>query len=561
MKKHIRLFPISIILILLSVPGCTSPAPDSRETTKNTEYKNIIVMVPDGCSMSIQTFARLYKGSDINLDKLHVGSVRTFAANSIITDSAAAATAFATGHKTTSGSLSVGPELKDILPIYKSEATPFYPLATILEGAKQNGKSTGLVVTSTICHATPGGFSSHVPHRMMYDDIMEQIVYQDIDVAFGGGARHLLPENDTYMTSQGILWKGGRKDSENLIKTLIIRGYNFITSRDELETVNNNKIWGVFNEKDLVPDIDRDELNPSQPSLAEMTKKAIDILSKNEKGFFLLVEGSQVDYAGHANDPVFMVTEFLAFDKAVGVVVDYAKKDPDTLVVIFPDHDTGGLAIGNTNPAASNYASTPLDTLLSPVKNAEITIRGLDKLAFKDNKVTAKEIQDIFSNKWKISLDDTQATEILNFKDSKKFEYDVGDYISRNFTILGWTSGGHTGVDVPLWAYSGRGESPLKGNIDNTEIAIRLAKVMNIDLDALGAELFVDAGSVFPDYVLSEDYTGYTLEIGKTRIPVNKDIVLKDGKEFRTEGITIYAPNINKVFIPKEAVEIIQEKE
>ena len=116
-------------------------------------------------------------------------------------------------------------------------------------------------------------------------------------------------------------------------------------------------------------------------------------------------------------------------------------------------------------------------------------------------------------------------------------------------------------MDVPLWAYSGKGESPLKGNIDNTQIAIELAKMMDIDLDALGEELFVDAGSVFPDYVLSKDDTGYILEAGNTRVPVNKDIILNGDREFRTKGITVYAPDIDKVFIPKEAVKIIQGKD
>ncbi|MGD9161931.1 MAG: alkaline phosphatase, partial [Desulfobacteraceae bacterium] len=349
MLKSARSFLFLSVSILFVLSGCIAPQVKLGYKNEKTDriYKNVIVMVPDGCSMSIQTFARLFKGSDINLDKLNVGSVRTFAANSIITDSAAAATAFASGHKTTTGFLGVGPQKEGLLPIYQPDSMPYYPLPTILEGAKHNGKSTGLVVTCVIDHATPGGFSAHVPSRIMSDDIIEQIVYQDIDVVLGGGGSNLLPAGAEYKSSGGGIWRGRRKDSENLINILQKRGYSFISSRDELEKLGDEKVWGIFNEGNLVPDIDRDELNPSQPSLAEMTEKAIKVLSKNEKGFFLMVEGSQVDYAGHANDPVFMVTEFLAFDKAVGIAVDYAKKDPDTLVVIFPDHDTGGLSIGN----------------------------------------------------------------------------------------------------------------------------------------------------------------------------------------------------------------------
>ncbi|MGD9160248.1 MAG: hypothetical protein PVG39_17665, partial [Desulfobacteraceae bacterium] len=197
----------------------------------------------------------------------------------------------------------------------------------------------------------------------------------------------------------------------------------------------------------------------------------------------------------------------------------------------------------------------------SPVINAEVTLQGLARLAYLDKQVTVKEIQDLFRDKWKLSLNDTQAAEILGFKNFKNINYAQGDYISKNFTVLGWTSGGHTGTDVPLWAYSGRGETPLKGNIDNTQIAIKLAKVMDFKLDTLGDDLFIEVGSVFPDYVLSEDDTGYILETGNARLPVNKNIVIKGDREFRTEGITVYIPNINKVFIPREAVEIIKGKE
>ena len=563
MKKPIRLLSVFAVLILLAAAGCSTfhltegSAYKKKRAGTEPEYKNVIVMVPDGCSMSIETFARLYKGSDINLDKLHTGSVRTFSANSVITDSAAAATAFATGHKTTTGFLGVGPDTKNILSIYKPKSSPYHPLPSILEGAKYNGKSTGLVVTSVVNHATPGGFSAHVPSRNNSDDIMEQIVYQDIDVIFGGGGSNLLPSGTEYKSASGDIWKGTRKDSENLINILQERGYSFISSSDELNSIKNDRVWGVFNKGNLVPDIDRDELNPSQPSLAQMTGKAIEILSKNKNGFFMMVEGSQVDYAGHANDPVFMVSEFLAFDEAVGVAVDYAKKNGNTLIVIFPDHDTGGLSIGNTSELGRNYSSTPIDTLVAPFKNAQITVQGLLELAYKDNNATIEEIKELFNTKWKLSLDDTQAAEILKFR---KSAYGVANYLSNNFSIIGWTTGGHTGVDVPLWIYPNEGDGYIRGNIDNTQIAVELAKIMEFDLTKIGEELFVEAGSVFPEYRISNDDTGYILETGDIRIPVNKDIVYKEGREFRTKGITVYAPNINKVFIPREAVKIIQGK-
>jgi alkaline phosphatase len=284
----------------------------------------------------------------------------------------------------------------------------------------------------------------------MPDDIMEQMVHQNLDVAFGGGMVHLLPEGESFKTDDVKSWKGTIKHTENLMNTLKEMGYSIISSKDELAEVSK-KVWGIFNDIDLVPDIDRDELNPTQPSLAEMTKKAIEILTTNEKGFLMVVEGSQVDYAGHAHDPAYMVTEFLAFDEAVGVAVDFAKTNNDTIVVIFPDHDTGGLSIGNNSEMGRKYGNTTVDTLITPLKKATTTIQGLLELAYQDNTSTTEEIKGLFKDKWNLDLTEVQAEEILKFK---KFPYGVADYISNNFTVIGWTTGGHSGVDVPLWVYT-----------------------------------------------------------------------------------------------------------
>ncbi len=552
-----RFYLFAAILLALIISGCTSHitvkgiSPDN----KDMKYKNVIVMVPDGCSMSIATLARFYKGADINLDKLLTGSVRTYSANSVITDSAAAATAFATGHKTTSSFIGVAPRAEDLMPWVTPEVPPYYPLPTILEGAKLSGRSTGVVVTSTIPHATPSGFTAHSSSRFMPDDITEQMVHQNLDVAFGGGMVHLLPEGQSFETKDGKTWAGTRKDTENLMDTLKSSGYSVISTRDELLQMRGKKVWGLFNNIDLVPDIDRDELNPTQPSLAEMTKKAIEILSTNEKGFFMMVEGSQVDYAGHAHDPAYMVTEFLAFDEAVGVAVEYAKRNNDTIVVIFPDHDTGGLSIGNNSKMGRNYSGIPLDTLVTPLKNAEITIQGLLELAYKDNTATVPEIQELFKTKWNLDLDETQAGEIIKFK---KFPYGVADYISSNFTVIGWTTGGHSGVDVPLWVYTPADQNPLRGNINNTDIARNLAKMMDLDLKLTRDELFVDAQSIFPDSKITEDKTGRIFETGKFKIPVNKNIVIDGDNTVSTEGVSVYINEINKFFIPKEMVGIIQ---
>ncbi len=560
MKIHLRPFLIIFIYSLFILSACAAhKKPSGHSDVKaDTRYQNIIVMVPDGCSMGIQTLARFYKRSALHLDRLNSGSVRTHSANSVVTDSAAAATAFATGHKTTDGFLGVGPRVDDLLTGFKPDALPYEPVPSILEGAKFIGKSTGIVVTAVVSHATPGAFAAHVSGRMMYDDIMEQMAYQDINVVFGGGISYLLPVGESYQSKDGKVWHGARRDSENLIHILEERGYRFISNRDELDRIADENVWGIFNDKDLVPDINRDEFNPLQPSLAEMTEKAIGILSKSKKGFFLVVEGSHVDYGGHDNDPAFMVTEFLAFDEAAGRAVDFAEKDGNTLVIIFPDHDTGGLSIGNNSILSRKYSSLSLEDLLSPIKNAEITIQGLLNLVYNDNQATIQEIQDIFRTKWNLTLDDNQADEIIKMK---KNSYAVADYISRNFTILGWTSSGHTGTDVPLWIYPFQKSQSFTGNIDNTQIALDLASIMGFDLTLLKSKLFTEVGTVFPEFKLLNDKTGYVFETSGVRIPVNKDIIYKGDKVYRTGGITVYAPDINKIFIPAKAIEIIKARE
>ena len=161
--------------------------------------KNVIVLIPDGCGVSTQTLARWYKGKALNVDEMVVGLAKTYMTNSVITDSAPAATAVTTGYKSTDKFIGVGPRPDNLLsnmPPVPADM-PYKPLATVLEGAKLLGKATGLVATSTISHATPASFGSHVPNRSMENDIMEQLVYQGIDVVFGGGKRHLLPTSPT----------------------------------------------------------------------------------------------------------------------------------------------------------------------------------------------------------------------------------------------------------------------------------------------------------------------------------------------------------------------------
>ncbi|MEA2115871.1 MAG: alkaline phosphatase [Thermodesulfobacteriota bacterium] len=157
---------------------------------------NVIVMIPDGCDETVQTVARWYKGEDLAVDTMQTGTVKTHMANSIIPGSAAAATAFASGHKTTARFIGVGPRTEDLLTGLEPTADPYAPVATVLEAAQREGKATGIISTSRVTHATPAAFAAHVQDRGWDNDIMEHMVYNNVDVVFGGGARHLITGPD-----------------------------------------------------------------------------------------------------------------------------------------------------------------------------------------------------------------------------------------------------------------------------------------------------------------------------------------------------------------------------
>ena len=349
---------------------------DHHKWSKRHGYKNVIVLIPDGCDETVQTLARWYKGDALQVDKMHNTAVKIHMANSVITGSAAAATAFATGHKTTVRFLGVGPRTDDLLTGFQPTAQPYAPVASILEAAKLAGKATGLVATSRITHATPAAFACHIEDRDWDNDIMEHMVYNNVDVVFGGGARHLIPESDTYTTTFGDSWSGKREDGEDMMQVLFDRGYSFVDNRNDMLALTGGKVWGLFDDSHMDPDIDRQYFHDTQPSIAEMTAKAIELLSQDEEGFFLMVEGSQVDWAGHNNDPIYMVTDFLAFDEAVKVACDFAEQDGRTLVLAYPDHNTGGMKIGHYY-TPMDYTATTVEDLVNPLKKMTITSAGL----------------------------------------------------------------------------------------------------------------------------------------------------------------------------------------
>ncbi|HEY3419637.1 MAG TPA: alkaline phosphatase [Methanomassiliicoccales archaeon] len=557
-----RMVTVMVVAMLLGAALFMMLVPTSTAANKGNDQKNVIMMIPDGCGSQETTLARWYNGGSLALDSMPSGLIRTYGADSIITDSAPAATAFATGYKTDDKYVGVLPGTVTVSGVAVPLAGMSYsPVASVLEAAKAKGMSVGLIATSNIQHATPAGFSAHWPARSDYNTIAEQQVYEDIDVVFGGGSQYLLPKSDG----------GVRTDGENLINVLESRGYSYVDTKTEMASLNTNqvnKVWGLFAADAMAKDIDRSLPQfQNEPSLAEMAQKAIDILSKNPKGFFLMVEGSQVDWSSHANDPVGVVTEVIAFDHAVSVAKNFAEKNRNTLILAFTDHETGGMSIGSIQ-TDSTYSSLPLTQVLTPTfMSAKLTGAGL-YYALPENP-TDQQVRDIVKSNYGISdLTDAEVSAIKTSRASTtdSMDYVVGPMISKRCDI-GWTTVGHTGMDVTLYSY---GKNRPVGLFENTQLAQIAADAMGVSLECTTKNLFVDANATFTKMgaTVSKDNSDPTnpvlvvekAGVGTMRLPYAKDIAILNGKTCLMNGITVSSSKTDKVWISMEAVNLFNGK-
>jgi alkaline phosphatase len=561
-KKLSLLLVVTAIVFAVSVTTI-SPFFEVQSKSDDQSIRNVIVLVPDGCGSTQITIARWYKNASLAIDEMLCGAVRTYCANSIITDSAPAASAFATGYKTDDGFISVLPNSVTIPGVPAiSDELKYKPVATVLEGAKLEGKAVGLVVTSIVQHATPAAYSAHLDDRRNYNELAEQQVYLGMDVVFGGGRDYLLP------TADG----GKRTDGENLINVLQAEGYKIVEKRDELLNINprtDKKVWGLFAGDAMAHDFDRTlPAHQNEPSLAEMTMKAIEVLSSEPKGFFLLVEGSQVDQSDHANDPVGMISDFLAFDNAVHVATDFAKRDGRTLVLAFPDHDTGGMSLGFKGTDTS-YPKTSYQALIAPLKKATLTGIGIgETLVNTQSQNETQEVIDIMKQYYGVtdlSVAEIQSILSANKTKSPAMDYVVGPMISAR-SVIGWTTIGHAGEDLPFYAY---GPSRPTGLIENTYIATICAQSLNFNLTKVDNRLFVEAAKAFSTIgatvqMNTSDPTNPVLVVTKdnkelAKLPLSKNVIMIGRKTYEMEGRTIYAPKTDKTYVPKQAVELVQE--
>jgi alkaline phosphatase len=276
--------------------------------------KNVIFLIGDGMGVS-QIYAGLTANrGHLNLERIKViGFHKNQASDNYVTDSAAGATAFATGKQTYNGAIGL-----DSLKV---------PSTTLLEMAEKKGLATGLVSTCDITDATPSSFIAHQRTRSMHEEIAGDFLKTDIDVVIGGGRKYFEK----------------RKDGLNLLDTLRKKGYQ-VHSNLALDGVSKGKLVALYAEENPIK-----VMEGRGDALLYSSKKSLEILGQNKKGFFVMIEGSQIDWGGHANDTDYIITEMVDFDKSIGFALDFAEKNKETLVVITADHETGGFALMGGN--------------------------------------------------------------------------------------------------------------------------------------------------------------------------------------------------------------------
>ncbi|ASX11429.1 alkaline phosphatase [Aeromonas dhakensis] len=434
-----------------------------------SDAKNVILFIGDGMGPTVLTATRLYKvGEEGNLEIMKLARsarIKTFSNDAQTTDSAPSMAAYTTGVKMNNEVIAMSSDTKAVAPgkdvngnkgINNCTSDNGKPVPTILELAKAVGKSVGAVTTTELTHATPAATYSHICHRDAAYAIAEQAVPggagfntalgDGVDVLMGGGANHWTPYNSTSN-------KGGRADGRDLTAELTAQGYHYVTTKDDLAGVNSGKVLGLFSAKShLDYELDRVAKGAAstQPSLSEMTAKAIDLLSQNSQGYFLMVEGGRIDHALHGTNAKRSLTDAVALDEAVKTAL--GKVDlKDTLIVVTADHD---------HTMTINGYSAKGNKVLDLVKNGDGSTQ---------NDVDGKPFTTlVFGN-------GPNRADVRPTLTSDQVMAD--DYLQETGVKLG--SETHGGGDVMLFA-DGAGSSRFKGTLDNTKVFGKLKEALGL---------------------------------------------------------------------------------
>lgn len=521
LSLFLRLFLLPLLLGLMQLPL-------SAQTTDGKSIrpvKNIILMISDGTSLPVLSASRWiqrYQDPDFRhlaIDPHLCGTLVTYSSNAPIGDSAPTTSCYVTGVPSITGFVATYPysQGKDDL-VKLDSAWAYRPMATILEIARLGyHRKVGLVFTCEFCHATPADCSAHSYDRNSYETIIPQMVHNSIDVVIGGGSGYLSDEHANYLKSKG-----------------------YSVYRDDLAGARNDKTprsWQLYGDQSLPYNLDRD--TTLYPSLAEMTRTAIEKLTmgdRSENGFFLMVEGSKVDWAAHGNDPVGLVSEFIAFDEAVAAALDFAQKDGNTVVIITSDHGNSGFSIGREG-RPPYYDKASIGELFDDWSKITRSAEGMAKLLNGSHEDKAQELFEKYCG-FRLNKEELEALyHSPEYKNSPIPEADrnknkvtpglynskltrlIGNFFSSRLPV-GFTTLGHTGEEVFLAIYTPEGIARLVGVNENHQLAHYMAKLLGMgkNLDVEGEFQFYSDHYFCPHDRLLEGY--------------NYELIPTEGKNF-----------------------------
>jgi len=428
--------------------------------------KNVIYMIGDGMGPAYLAAYRYYMDNPATkpvektiFDQLWVGVATTYPDDdTVVTDSAAGATALSTRQKSYNGAIAVDHQHAH--------------LTTILEIAKAKGKATGVVATAQINHATPAAFVAHNKSRKNYDEIANDYFDNRVggkfvaDLMFGGGVSYFE-----------------RKD-RHLANEFKAAGYQYSNNWQDFNNITKLPALALLAPVGFPSTLD----NPVQQPLVQMTDKALKLLSTQQNGFVVMIEGSQIDWCGHANDVACAMAEMHDFANAIKVAKAYVDQHPDTILVVTADHETGGLSLGaegvyawnsavlhKVRKTAANLASTLVqaDAKDWPQLWQDNTGLTLSKTEWAQLAARLKAAKPGFMAKnWQQEQDVLEAQAELLGPVSAEIKRLINHY-----SKTGWTSGAHTAIDVPVLAY-GQQAAIFAGQQDNTDIATKLIKLI-----------------------------------------------------------------------------------
>jgi alkaline phosphatase len=452
-------------------------APIGLAQTQKQQPENIIILFADGTTSSQYEFGRYssqllrqqpFAITDVVMAKGNFQLMKTESANYFVTDSAAAASAMSTGQKVNNGAISVTPEGKSPL--------------TLMKFAKDSGKRIGLISTAPVYDASPAAFSVHAKSRRDSESIVNQYLQLEPDVLMGGGADFFLPN-----TAKG----GKRVDGKNIIQAFQDRGFQYIDSPDDLSNLSKPKVLGLFANEDIDYEIER---NPKEaPSLSQMLDAGLRTLKQKtnpNKGFVLFIENENTDSAGHNNDVASLMRYLWAFDDAVKIALDFQKRNPNTLIIVTGDHETGGFSPTygrkNLGPAGSaNYLNVDAQQL-KLIEQFKMSLNEFStqfKAKIKQGASKA-ELNDFLNtllaeNFPGLNLDDDLREKIIG----QGQLYPNSNYLPANILGLAiarqtgfyWGTSGHTPTPITVAAI-GPGSNMFKGYDDNTSFALKLRR-------------------------------------------------------------------------------------